>query len=297
MKKKNIAILAAVAVLAGAMFIPLVQAAAGSALSVFRVSDAKSITISVTDLQDLANDVKQLKAGVEDSKTVGETGSKDSNSQKAAKSVIKPLASAKDFTAFPISLPRTDAGTPKLSSVASGSKTFTLDTAKINAELAKLKGDPISSSLNGTKITINTPPAAIAEYPGFTLIETQGVSVTAPGDAVNTLWSEFTSQPMIPDDLSSQLAVIDPASRDVYLPVIEGLGRATDLGVATGYIYSAKDLAQVAALVPSLVPADEAAKLQKENTSTLIWVKDGVLFTLAGNQPDSELSQIARSIR
>lgn len=298
MKKKNIAIFVAVAVLSGSMFIPSVQAAAESALSVFRVSDAKTITISVTDLQDIANNVKQLKAGMKDDKTIGETGPQDSvNSQKAVKSAVKPFASIKDFTAFPISLPHDNAGTPKLSSITSSSKTITLDTAEINADIAKLNGNPISGGLNGTKITVNTPPAAIAEYPGFTLIETQGVSVTAPGDALNTLWSEFTSQPMIPADLSSQLAAIDPAGRDVYLPVIEGLGRGTDLGVTTGYFYSAKDLAQVAALVPSLAPASEVTKLQNENASALIWVKDGILFTLAGNQSDSELSRIARDIR
>lgn len=298
MKKNRIMIFAAVAVLAGSMFIPSVQAAAESALSVFRVSDAKTVTISVTDLQDIANYVKQFKSGTKDSKTTGKTGSKNStDAQEAVKSAMKPLTNSKDFTAFPFSLPHTNTGTPKLYSIASGSKTFALDTAEINAGLAKLKANPISSSLNGTKITVNVPPAAIAKYSDFTLIETQGVSVTAPGNAVSTLWSEFTNQPMIPADLSSQLAAIDPTSHDVYLPVIEGLGRETDLGVTTGYLYSAKDLAQVVALVPSLVPANEVTKLQKENTSALIWVKDGVLSILAGNQSDSELSQIARSIR
>lgn len=299
MKKKNIAIFAAVAVLSGTILIPSVQAAAESALSVFRVSDAKTITVSVTDIQDIANYVKQLKAGVKDGKTAGEAGLKKdtANPQAAVKSAVRPLADAKDFTAFQISLPRTNAGTPKLYSIASDSKTFTLNTADINAQLAKLKGNPISGSLNGTKITVGTPPAAIAEYPDFTLIETQGVSMDAPRDALSTLWSELTSQPMIPADLSSQLAVIDPASRDVYLPVIEGLGRTTDLGVTTGYLYSAKDLAQVAALVPNLATAEQVTKLQKENASALIWVKDGVLSVLAGNRSDSELSQIARSIR
>jgi hypothetical protein len=298
MKRKNIAILAVVAVLAGSMFIPPVQAAAESALSVFRVSDAKTITISVTDIQDIAGYAKQLEAGMKSDKTTGETESKGSaNPQKAIESILNPFANPKDFTAFPISLPHSNAETPKLYSIASNSKTFTLNTTDINAELAKIKANPISNSYNGTKITVNTPPATIAEYPDFTLIETQGVYVNAPSNAVNALWNEFTSLPMIPADLSSQLAAIDPTSRDVYLPVIEGLGRGTDLGVTTGYIYSAKDLAQVATLIPNLATANEVTKLQSENASALIWTKNGVLYILAGNKSDSELSQIARNIR
>jgi hypothetical protein len=298
MKRKTIATLAVAAVLAGSMFIPPVQAAAESALSVFRVSDAKTITISVTDIQDMVNYAKQLKSGVSGDKSTGETGSKGSVSpRKTAESILNPLADPKDFTAFPFSLPRNNQETPKLYSIASGSKTFTLNTAEINAELAKLQANPISSSLNGTKITVNTSPAAVAEYSNFTLIETQGVHVDAPSNTVNTLWNEFTGQPMIPADLKSQLVAIDPTGSDVYLPVIEGLGRGTDLGMTTGYIYSAKDLAQVTAIIPGLATSSELTKLQGENASALIWIRDGVLYALAGNQSDSELSQIARNIR
>jgi hypothetical protein len=300
MKRKNIAILAIVAVLAGSMFIPPVQAAAESALSVFRVSDTKTITISVTDIQDIAGYAKQLEAGMKNDQATGETGSKglvDPQKTVDVKSILNPLANPKDFTAFSITLPHINAETPKLYSIASNSKTFTLNTADINAELAKIKANPISNSYNGTKITVNTPTAAIAEYPDFTLIETQGVYVDAPSNAVNALWNEFTSLPMIPADLSSQLAAIDPTSRDVYLPVIEGLGRGTDLGVTTGYIYSAKDLAQVATMIPNLATASEVTKLQNENASALIWTKNGVLYILTGNKSDSELSQIARNIR
>lgn len=298
MKKKNLAILAVVAVLSGSMFIPPVQAAAESALSVFRVSEAKTITISVTDIQDMANYAKQLQAGVKNDQATGETGSKDTaDFQKAAGFMLSPLAGPEDFTAFRISLPRNNKETPKLYSVASQSKTFILNTAEINAQLAKLKANPIDNSLNGAKITVNSPQAAIAEYSNFTLVETQGVYVDAPGNTVNTLWGALTGQPMIPADLRSQLAAIDPTSRDVYLPVIEGLGRGVNIGVTTGYLYSAKDLAQVASMIPNLAPASEVTKLQNKNASALIWTKNGVLYVLAGNQSDSPLSQIARSIR
>lgn len=297
MKKKILAILSAVAIITGALFIPSVQVAAESALSIFRVSDAKTITISVTDIQDLAANAKQF--GIVEKQDGSAAKSKDLSkpSSDILKSIIKPLNNAKEFTAFPVSLPgNMNSDVPKLYSIASYSKTFTLSTKQVNAELVKMKVTPISDTYNGTKIDVVTPPAIIAEYADVTLLETQGVYINAPSNVVNSLWSDFTSLPMIPSDLSSQLIAIDPTSRDVYLPVIEGLGRETDLGVTTGYIYSAKDLAQLASSVPNLANVTELTKLQNDNTSVLIWTKNGVIYALAGNKSDSELSLIARNI-
>jgi len=298
MKRKNIAILAFVAVLSGPMFIPTVQAAAESALSVFRVSYAKTITISVTDIQSIADYAKKTEAAMKNEK-IEETKSKGlENHQKAVdiKSILNPLKDPKNFTAFSITLPHINTDTPKLYSIDSYSKTFTLNTANINAELTKIKAKPISNSFNNTKITISTPPVAIAEYPDFTLIETQGVYVNAPDNVIDSLWKHFATLPMIPTDLSSQLLAIDPTSREVYLPVIKGFGHETNLGTTNGYIYSAKDLAQVAAMVPDLATANEVAELENDNGSALIWTRNGILYILAGIKSDSELSYIARNI-
>lgn len=297
MKKKYVAIASAAAVLVAALFIPPVQAAAVSALSVFRVSDAKTITISVADLQELAAQAKQFGADVQQPAAESEGASRTALADAAA-SLVKPLEDAGAFTAFPISLPQSlRAQTPKLYSVASYSKTFTLDTAKINAALAKLKADPLSDTYNGVKLSVTTPPAAIADYQDVALLETQGVSVSAPGGTVSALWSHFTGLSVIPADLRSQLRSIDPTSRDVYLPVIEGLGRAVDLGVTTGYLYAAKDLAQVTSALPELAGVSGLNQLQSNPTTVLIWTKNGVLYALAGQKSDSELSQIARTVR
>jgi hypothetical protein len=298
MKKKSIAAVLAVAVITGAMFIPSVQAATVSALSIFRVSDTKTITISMTDIQDLSANAKQFGIVEKQKKPAAESKDLSKQSGDVVKSIIKPLDNAKDFTAFPISLPgNMNSEVPKLYSIASHSEAYTLNTKQVNAELAKMKVAPISDTYNGTKIDVVTPPAVIASYPDVTLLETQGVYINAPSSVVNSLWSDFTSLPMIPSDISSQLVAIDPTSRDVYLPVIEGLGRETDLGVTTGYIYSAKDIAQLASSIPNLANVTELTKLQSVNTSVLIWTKNGVLYALAGNKSDSELSQIARNIR
>lgn len=296
MNKRPIAILSAAAIIAGAMFIPPVQAATISALSVFRVSDTRTITISITDIQALSAKVKQ--PGENEAKSGTQMNAISQQVDAYAKSEVKPLGSAKEFHAFSIHLPEDGAlGTPKLYSVASQTKTYTLDTQKLNAELAKAGASPVSETYNGTKISIVTPPAAIASYPDITLLETQGAYVDAPVKEVDALWNSLTSATVIPADLRAQLATIDPTSRNVYLPVIEGLGRQTDLGVTTGYLYSAKDLAQLSSTIPNLPAAGALSKLQSDNTTVLIWTKNGVLYALAGKKSDSALTQIARSIR
>lgn len=295
MRKNYIAMLSAAAIAVGTLFIPPVQAAAVSALSVFRVADTKTITISLTDIQSLAANAKQQSA--KEAKPAAQADLLSGSLGSMIQSNVKPLASAKVFTAFRINLPTSGAqGTPKLYAASSQTRTFTLDTTALNAALAKAGASAASDAYNGTKISVVTPAAAIAEYSDLTLLETQGVYLNAPAKELNALWSSLTSATAIPSDLRAQLVAIDPSTRDVYLPVIEGLGRTADLGVTTGYLYSAKDLAQVASSIPNLANAAALSKLQGDNTTVLIWTKNGILYALAGKKSDSALVQAARSI-
>jgi len=300
MFKKRFIWLGVTAMLACVILIQPVRAAAESALAVFRVDDAKTITITATDLQDIITGFN--KSGVfpssKDSDGQAQSSNESQNSDKL-KSQLKTLNNVREFTAFSFSLPTAlKSEVPKLSAVDGKSQTITLNTTEINAELAKMSATTmLDSSLNGSEITVDTPASVMAEYSDVTLIATQSVYIDAPDATTNSLWSSILSIPAIPDDLRVQLAEIDPKTRDVYLPVIEGLGRETDLGSVTGYIYSTSDLTQVASLIPNLNGGTQLVKSQGENESALIWVKNGVLYCLAGQKSDSELSQIARSIK
>ncbi len=300
MLKKRYIWLGVTAMLACVILIQPVRAAAESALAVFRVDDAKTITITATDLQDIITGFKNTGVFPSPKDAGGQTQSgNESQSSDNLKSQLKTLNSAREFTAFSFNLPTAlKTETPKLYAVDSKSQTITLDTTKINSELAKMSAATmLDSSLNGSEIAVDTPASVMAEYSDVTLIATQSVYIDAPDATTNSLWSSILSVPAIPDDLRVQLAAIDPKTRDIYLPVIEGLGRDTDLGSTPGYIYSTSDLAQVTSLIPDLTGSDQLAKLQGENESALIWVKNGVLYCLAGKKSDSELSQIARSIK
>ncbi len=303
MFKKRLVLLGVVAVVVCAIMIPPVQAAAESALSIFRVAEPKTIRITVNDLQNLMTyaedeNVRRL-LDISESDTASGTLGALTRLLDTAKSDITPLSSDQDFTAFPFSLPTAlKSETPELYAANSQTQTIALDTEEINAILSKLGASSrVDSSLNGTDITVSTPPAISAAYNDVILIATQNVCVDAPDDVMNSLWSGFLSIPAISEDLRAQLQAIDPKTRDVYLPVIEGLGRETDLGGATGYIYAGSDLAQVLSMLPGFTDETHQAQLQQVGATVLIWVKNGVLYYLSGTVAESDLIQIARSIR
>lgn len=299
MFKKRIAWLVAVVVIASVILIPPVRAAAESALSIFRVADAKTIRISVNDLQNMMTFVEKEKAQIEQGDDAQENSDELFQLLGKAQSDIKPISGVQDFTAFRISLPTALKNqTPELYAAGSQSQIITLDTAKINATLSGLGATVlVDSSLNGTNITVSSPPAVAAVYSDVRLSATQNVYIDAPDDVMHSLWTSVLSIPAMSEELRAQLAAIDPKTRDVYLPVIEGLGREADLSGTTGYIYTSGDLVQVLSFIPGLFGDTGLSQLQDQNASVLVWTKDGVLYCLDGQISDSALSQIARSIR
>ena len=295
--KKRLALLAAAAVIACAVLIPQVRAVAVSALSIFRVADTKIIRITVNDLETMMIflDQRDEAPGAE---TSDNGGILPGLVDKAA-SEARQLAGVDDFTGFPFSLPTAlKDETPELYAADSQTQAVTIDTDKINAALSELGATvPLGGSLDGAVVTVSTPPVVEAVYPDVTLIATQTVYIDDPAGVMDDIKASLLSTPALSDDLRAQLQAIDPETRDIYLPVIEGLGRETGIGGTTGYLYTTADLAQVLGNLPGFTDDTHLAQLQNENTSVLIWTKDGVLYCLAGQLSDSELTQIARSIR
>jgi hypothetical protein len=296
MLKKRFVLPAIAALIACTILIPPVRAAAESVLSVFRVAEVKTIRISVQDLQDMVTFLEQ-----EGADKIKESGSNEILEQLMGKAeaAIRPLSDISQFNAFPFSLPSAlKDETPELYSSESQTQAVTLDTGKINEELSALGAAvPVDSIYDGTVMTVSAPPVIMAKYSDMLLAATQSIYLDAPDDVISSLYASFLSIPMIPENLRAQLAVINPQTRDVYLPVIEGLGRETSLGGVTGYIYSSGDLAQVLGMMPGFAGDEQLEQMQGQNASVLIWLKDSVVYFLAGNQSDSELSRIAGSIR
>ena len=308
MKKRNtlITTLSVVVVVALFVFIQPLQSVAVNALSVFRVQDVHSISITVTDLQQFAQSAQNLKAMA----PANEQDAKDAepNAEAADKmdSMFVTLNSPQDFTAFDLKLPGAlNAEAPELKMVDVQTQTVTLDTADINETLSKLGAQTLlPDNINGAQITVQSPATAIAKYSDDVLIATQMPMLSGHDRVISALTDSFLSLPQIPEDLSAQLAAVDLTSGIVYVPVIEGFGQQTSIGGATGYLYSLADLKTLLGSLPSdlLSPNDGQNPLDELQAydgdgSGLIWTSGGVLYILAGNQSAGGLTQIARSVR
>jgi hypothetical protein len=293
--KKRYFLLIIAVLLAAVVFIPPVRAAAESALAIFRVADTKTITISISDLEDMLEYAKTLEAP----EAGDDVDARLQHYMEQLESQVRPLDDADDFTAFPVHLPKAlENETPAQYALDPQEQSVILDAAIMNEALGKLGATVlVGGSFDGMTMTVKTPPVFLADYGDVTLAVTENAYIDAPDGVLENLKATFLSIPAIPENLRAQLAAIDPKTRDIYLPVVEGLGRETDLGGTTGYVYSTSDLADVLRMLPDFAGEEELSQLRDENASVLLWVKNGALYVLAGQLSDSELSQIARSVR
>ena len=290
MKKKALISVIAIALVAILMTIPSIQAAAMSALSVFRVGTPKTIKVTISDIEEAMNYFEQHK-GQFDYEDMKESDFKEAIHGKSPE--VNTLSDVSEFTGFNFNLPtELVSETPTLYATDSQSNTVSFDTAKINEVLSKLGArDLIDERYDGSDITVNVSPSIAVKYTDVALFATQGAKIDGNDNLINSLWISMLNMPFISDNLRSQLSNINIKSGYVYLPVIMGLGRETSVGNATGYIYSIQDFGEVISALSLDLMEDYEGK-----GSALLWTKDGVLYCLVGEKSDSELTQIARSI-
>lgn len=301
MKKKTLTGIVAAALIAALLFIPAVQSLAVSVLSTFRVGETKTILISPGDLEALAKTLEAHKQRAESATDAPIANAKESRAHKAQpEAQPRALSSASEFTAFSFDLPLDLRDqTPTIHAMDSHSETIAFDVAAVNEKLAAAGSQTrIDTRFDKTNITITTPPAVMATYEDVALYATQGPDIDAPADLKTALWSAIVELPEIPAGIRSQLREIDPQTRDIYLPVISGVGRETQIGAITGYLYTMADVEALHATLPETFQWEKDAPKsgEKQLASVLIWTKDGVLYALFGEKDDAELSAIARSI-
>lgn len=294
MKKRFLMTVSAIALVAALMSMPSVQAIAVSALSVFRVSDAKAIKVTIADIEEAMNYFEEYEEQFSDE----DIKSYDMDEAiKHEEPETKTLTDPSEFTGFYFELPAELADKkPSLYATDSQSSTVTINTTEINEALSKLGVENlIDESYNGAQVTLNSSPSIMAQYSDMDLFATQGVNIDGDEELINNLWNSMLEAPFISNSLRSQLSNVNIKGGDVYLPVIMGLGRETQIGGNTGYIYSVKDLNEVLSALPQGLDVGNGMDSTKEG-SALLWTKNGVLYCLIGEKSDSELIQIARSI-
>jgi len=307
MKKRNAAIAAASAavVIALVIFVQPVQSFAANVLSALRVQDMRAIHISLADIDQFAQGMQAVMPADQ-----AESDQQSMESAMPGEGNASPqpvdISSARQFGAFDFLLPRSlDTETPHLQMIESQTRTVTLDTVKINGELTKIGAQPLPDSLDGSRLMVQSPATAIANYADNTLIETQMPVLSGDSGVIDSVKQSVLSLPMLSESLRSQLAAIDITSGDMYVPVIEGFGQQTMVGNSTAYLYTLTDLKALLNTLPdSLTQASGKGQNMADkvdnfdgDASALVWVNNGVLYVLIGNQAAGDLTQIANSIK
>jgi hypothetical protein len=286
---------------AGALFLALfvmfapVRAAVMDALSIFRVSQLNAIRITVGDVEEMAEGFRDFSP----------SSAGDSLEEPFAVEKLSPdvspveLNSIDEFTAFNVKLPAAASGEPRLTAVPAGGASLTLHVSAVNARLADIGADAyLPDSYEGGRITVRTPAALIAVYDDVVLGATQMPAVTTEDGVDLALLRDIALNVLpVPSSVAAQLSAIPVDSRNVYLPVLVGISREVNVGGATGYLYGASDLQAVIGAVGAVSGEtnDFEAFTPQKDGSVLIWVRDGVIYALAGSLPGDDLLSIARS--
>lgn len=277
MKKKTISGIVIVAVLLLSFTVSGVQAFAVSALSVFRVGETKTINITPDDISQMVIIAK----GYADANP----GHREDVYEKpqSDKPDYNMLIDVSEFTAFNVTLPNELKNQkPEL---------FATDIIEKNI--------PIQ---NDESVLVALSPTFIAKYENMTFIATQGMNNSVSSEEKNEIRQKILSSPMLTENIRTQLAVIDPNTKDIYLPVITGISREADLGGTTGYLYSASDIQAIMGALPAELTTEMQNEMvekdsEDQNSKAIIWTKNGVLYALTGDLSDNELIAVARSVR
>jgi len=271
--KKSLTAAALIAVLAVCFSFSPVRSFAGNLLTVFRVERMQTITVSPEDIAQLQEVFEKGAGGVD----IGNLGRFEvAGGQEATRNVTPD--SAQKAVDFPVRLPADLRGykEPALSVSPETTVSITLDTAKANQLLRSLgSAQLLPEALNGRTFTVKIPRAVIAEYypvkddqpGGLFIAQSRSPELTVPeGVDMAALRDALLSIPALPENLRRQLAAVTDWQHTVLIPNIGGSSTEVAVNGTTG-VY---------------ITPGSSGKYVPEETNTLIWQKDGVIYCIAG---------------
>ncbi len=270
----------------GAVAVPVVVAGlvvsanAAGWLSIFSPTHVAPVTLTASELN-----------GLPDLSQYGRMQTTNLGPRQVA-SAAQAASSTGLHVLTPSTLPADVPSSVRWEVVGEGRATFTLDAATAAAAAAKAghRAPVIPASLDGTSVTVEAGPAVLAVYGAAsqssadatdappTLLIAQGVRPTAStnGATLQQLEDFLVAQPGVSPQLAAEIRAIgDPAST-LPIPVISGM---------TSQTISIDG-------VQGVVTGDSTGL-----GSAVIWEKDGLVYAVGGLLPESEVLDIARSLR
>lgn len=270
-KYRGVAVAATVAVVVtvSLSFAP-VRAMASDFLSIFRVNNFQTVTISPNDLSQIQKSLRQGAGKV----TLGNIGQVEMNKTGVNGGVT--LGEAKGSVDFPLLIPQTPPTGDTLKGYQRRSGTtlnFTLDTQKTNDILKSFGATTLlPNTLNGKSFTVKIPVVISAAYEGpenLTITQTRSPELTAPSDTdINTIRDAILALPFLPEDLRAQLASINDWQHTFVVPSLNGSTQNTTVAGSAGVFITAPP---------------ESKKQKNSINNALLWQKDGVIYAITGN--------------
>ena len=189
---------------------------------------------------------------------------------------------------MPASLPKGVSGPVSFGVVSHATGSLTFDAERLRASAAS-KGvhvNPMPSSINGSTLIVNGGPALIevwgltanateAQAPTLVIAQTRIPTVDSTGATTAQLEDYLLSQPGVPPDIAAQIRAIKDPSTTLPIPIPKGLATTESV--------------QVNGTSGVLIKAVLGAGV--------VWVKNGVIYAVGGQQTPDQVLAIATSLK
>ncbi|MDQ0416021.1 hypothetical protein J2Z48_000179 [Croceifilum oryzae] len=278
--KRWISGVAAAVVVIGGFSIPQVQASASELLSVFRVDKVELVKLTEKDLEQMQAFLQNKELGNLDLKGMGKiwTEGEQKKDRHRQYDTYEQAVKKED------SLPKKPEGyTVSGINVTDPMKVnFQLNTERVNKVLKQLGAKvDLESKLNGKTFSVEIPKTTMLTLREtnydfhYMVASTPKLTVDKDVD-VAKLRDSILSLPFIPTDLKRQMMAIQDWQSTLPIPVVEGMGKVSEVQVngAKGVMMKEEDGAAV-----------------------LLWQKDGKIHTLSVYQNGADrLIELAKKL-
>ncbi|SFX20286.1 Putative zinc-finger [Thermoactinomyces sp. DSM 45891] len=278
--KRWISGVAAAAVVIGGFSIPQVQAATSELLSAFRVDKVELVKLTEKDLQHMEAFLQNKELGKLDLKGMGKIWTEGEQKKDRHREYDTYEQAVKKEDALP---KKPEGYTVSNINVTDPMKIhFQLNTEKVNKVLKQLGAKVgLENKLNGKTFSIEVPKTTMLSLRDTTydfhymVASTPQLRVDKDVD-VAKLRDSILSFPFIPTDLKRQMMAIQDWQSTLPIPVVEGMGKVSEVQVngAKGVMMK-----------------------EEHGAAVLLWQKDGKIHTLSVYQNGADrLIELAKKL-
>lgn len=256
-----------------------IRAKVSYALSIFRAKDVKALDISLDDIQQIQNQLKENVKNIDTDK-FGKI-----NTSGGEKKWLT-LAEVNKISDFKVLLPSDQTlGNPGMYAYQPTTIDLNLNVENVNKMISSLGVKKLfPQEVNGKTFTIKIPSVLQVEYTKglktINILETSSPEIIVPeGVDADQLYESLVDLPVLPDSLKQKLKSIDDWKQTVYFPVVEKQTEVVTLSSGEGYIVN-------------------IGSTNTENPNKgMMWFTENTFYFISGDLTKAEFIDLANSMR